>query len=376
VFFRRIGRMLVKEMIHVLRDRRLRVLLFLPPLVQLIIYGYAVNFDIHHVRTAILDEDRTPQSRQLISRLGSTTYFDLNHYLDSENQARQLIDQGRITMLVRLPKNFAKRIKTGETASVQVVMDGTDSNQTIVVLRYLGAVVNDYAQELMKERMQRLGAVEAKAPVEVEHRIWFNENLNSSWSFVPGVIAMVVMLVSLMLTALAVVREKEIGTMEQLLVSPLRPIELILGKTVPFVLISLADVVLVTVAGVFWFDVPLRGSLWCLLLGSVLFLFNSVGLGLLISTLSSTQQQAMTAGSFILTPAILLSGLIFPIANMPEAVQYLTYLNPLRYFIVVVRGIFLKGVGVEVLWPQFVGLGILGLVLLTLSVLRFKRRLG
>ncbi|MBI5523709.1 MAG: ABC transporter permease [Desulfarculus sp.] len=368
--------MLVKEFIHVLRDRRLRILLFLPPLVQLVIYGYAVNFDIQHVRTAILDEDRTPQSRQLISRLGSTAYFDLNYYLDSEAQARALIDQGRITILVRLPKNFAKRLKTGETASVQVVLDGTDSNQTLVVLRYLGAVINDYAQEIMKERMQRLGAREAKPAVEVEHRIWFNENLDSRWSFVPGVIAMVVMLVSLMLTALAVVREKEIGTMEQLLVSPLRPVELILGKTVPFVIIALADVVLVTVAGVFWFEVPLRGSLWVLLLGTVLFLFNSVGLGLLISTLSSTQQQAMTAGTFILTPAILLSGLIFPIANMPQAVQYLTYLNPLRYFILVVRGIFLKGVGVEVLWPQFVGMGILGLALLGLSVLRFKRRLG
>ncbi|CAO0821806.1 ABC-2 type transport system permease protein [Desulfarculales bacterium] len=373
MFLQRIRRMVVKEFIHVLRDRRLRILLFLPPLTQLIMYGYAVNFDIHHVRTAILDEDRTPQSRQLISRLGSTTYFDLNHYLDSESRARELIDQGEIILLVRIPKNFAKCIKTGETASVQVVIDGTDSNQTIVVLRYLGAMINDYAQELMKKR---LWPVEAKAPVEIEHRIWFNENLDSRWSFVPGVIAMVVMLVSLMLTALAVVREKEIGTMEQLLVSPLRPVELILGKTVPFVLIALADVVLVTVAGVYWFNVPLRGSLWCLLLGTVLFLFNSVGLGLLISTLSSTQQQAMTGGTFILTPAILLSGLIFPIANMPELVQYLTYLNPLRYFIVVVRGIFLKGVGVEVLWPQFLGLGIMGLALLSLSVLRFKRRLG
>lgn len=373
---RRIGRMLVKEFIQVLRDKRMRVLLFLPPMVQLVIYGYAVNFDIQHVRTAIFDEDHTPQSRELISRLGSTPYFDLDYYLQNQDQARQLIDNGDIAIMVRIPKNFAKQIKQGETAPIQLAFDGTDSNQTMVVLRYLGVVINDYSQDLLKERMQRLGFADPKAPVELQERILFNENLNSRWSFVPGVIAMVVMLVSLMLTALAVVREKEIGTLEQLLVSPIRPVELILGKTIPFVIIALMDVVLVTVVGVFWFEVPLRGSLFVLGIGTILFLFNSVGLGLLISTLSSTQQQAMTAGTFILTPAILLSGLIFPIANMPVAVQYFTYINPLRYFIVVVRGVFLKGVGVDVLWPQFVGLAILGACMLSLSVLRFQRHVA
>ena len=373
---RRIKSMLVKEFIQVLRDKRLRVLLFLPPLIQLIVYGYAVNFDISHIRVAVLDQDRSTQSRQLLNRVTSTPYFDLVAWLDSEDEARRLLDLGEVAMVLRLPSDFARKLKQGDTASVQMLLDGTDSNQTLVVMRYFNQVLNDYTQDLMQDRLSRLGLKQLEMPVGIEQRVWYNPNLIGRWSFVPGVIAMVVMLVSLMLTALAVVREKEIGTMEQLLVTPLRPLELILGKTVPFVLISLFDAMLVTVAGVFWFEVPLMGSLWVLLLGVLLFLFNSVGLGLLISTLSRTQQQAMTAGSFILTPAILLSGLIFPIANMPEPVQWFTYLNPLRYFIITVRGVFLKGVGLEVLWPEYLGLGALGLVLLTVSVLRFKSRIG
>lgn len=368
--------MLIKEFIQVLRDKRLRILLFLPPLIQLIIYGYAVNFDISHIRVAVLDQDRSTQSRQLLNRVTSTPYFDLVAWLDSEDEARRLLDLGEVAMVVRLPGDFARKLKQGDTASVQMLLDGTDSNQTLVVMRYFNQVLSDYTQDLMQDRLNRAGLKNLEMPVGIEQRVWYNPNLTGRWSFVPGVIAMVVMLVSLMLTALAVVREKEIGTMEQLLVTPLRPLELILGKTVPFVLISLLDALLVTVAGVFWFEVPLNGSIWVLLLGVVLFLFNSVGLGLLISTLSRTQQQAMTAGAFILTPAVLLSGLIFPIANMPEPVQWFTYLNPLRYFIITVRAVFLKGVGLDVLWPDYLGLGVLGLCLLTFSVVRFKSRIG
>ncbi len=373
---RRIGRMLVKEFIQVLRDKRMRVLLFLPPLVQLIVYGYAINFDINHIRTAVLDQDRSAASRDLISRLSETPYFDLRWYLDNENQARDLIDRGDMTLLLRIPHDFAKNLKTGDTSALQIVVDGTDSNAALVVLRYVTQIISAFTEEQMNKRLRDLGKTEIKTPLTIEPRVYYNENLTGRWSFVPGVIAMVVLLVSLMLTALAVVREKEIGTMEQLLVSPLRPAELLLGKTVPFVIIAIIDAALVTAVGVFWFGVPLKGSLWVLGLGTVLFLFNSVGLGLLISTLSSTQQQAMTGGSFILTPAILLSGLIFPIANMPEAVQYMTYLNPLRYFIIVVRGVFLKGVGLDILWPEMAGLGILGLALFTLSVLRFHKRIA
>jgi ABC-2 type transport system permease protein len=257
------------------------------------------------------------------------------------------------------------------------VVDATDSNAALIVARYANNVITDFSLEIMQERLARLGAVQGLSlPLEVETRAWFNVNLISRFSFVPGVIAMVVMLVSLMLTALTVVREREIGTMEQILVSPLRPVEFMLGKTIPFVVISLVDMVIIILVGVFWFEVPFRGSMLVLFLGAITFLFNSVGLGLFISTVSSTQQQAMMAGTFFFTPAILLSGLIFPIPNMPLFFQYLTYLNPLRYFVVVVQGIFLRGDGLAILWPQMAGMLILGLALLTLSVLRFQKRLA
>jgi ABC-2 type transport system permease protein len=374
---RRIWHIIVKEFIQVLRDRRMRIILFVPPLLQLITYGYAVNFDIKHIATAVFDEDRTPQSRALIQRFAASEYFDIVRYASTQRELGELIDRGEATMVVRIDRNFARKLKSGQQAPVQLIIDGTDSNAALVVGRYAGSVLGSYSEQMMRDRIRRLGAGgEISAPVAVEQRAWFNPNLISRYSFVPGVIAMVVMLVSLMLTAMAVVREKEIGTMEQILVSPIRPMELMLGKTIPFVLISLADVALVTVVGVFWFEVPFRGSILVLLLGTILFLFNSVGLGLFFSTISSTQQQAMMASSFFFTPAILLSGFVFPIANMPAAVQYVTYINPLRYFIVVVQGIFLKGVGLATLWPQMAAMAALGITMLAMSVLRFHKRVA
>jgi len=375
--FRRLRHLIRKEFIQVLRDKKLRLFIFLPPLVQLIAYGYAINFDIKEVGTAIYDEDRSAASRHLISRFTASEYFRVKYFVNHEAELRRLIDDNRITMALRLPHDFSRQLKAGDSAKVQVIIDATDSNAALIVGRYAATVLNDFSVALMQERLARLGAVQGlTTPVEVEQRAWFNDNLLSRYSFVPGVIAMVVLLVSLMLTALAVVREKEIGTMEQILVSPIRPLEFMLGKTIPFVLISLVDMILVIIVAVYWFEVPLRGSLAVLFLGTLTFLFNSVGLGLFISTVSSTQQQAMMAGTFFFTPAIMLSGLIFPIANMPEFFQYLTYLNPLRYFVIVVQGIFLRGDGLGILWPQLVGMTILGLTLLALSVWRFQRRLA
>ncbi|MFH0809164.1 MAG: ABC transporter permease [Pseudomonadota bacterium] len=376
--FRRVWHIIVKELIQVLRDSRMRVVLFLPPLIQLIAYGYAVNFDIRHIPVAIYDEDQTPQSRALIQRFGASEYFDLAAVVRTNREVENLLNRGDVTMVLHLPHDFARRIKSGRhSAPVQLILDGTDSNAAMVVSRYAGVVLNDYSAEVLAERMARLGPMgSVSAPIEIDQRAWFNSNLSSRYSFIPGVIAMVVMLVSLMLTAMAVVREKEIGTMEQIMVTPIRPTELMLGKTVPFVLIALVDVGIVTLVGIFWFGVPFRGSVLVLLLGTILFLFNSVGLGLFFSTISATQQQAMMASSFFFTPAILLSGFIFPIHNMPRLVQYITYLDPLRYFITVLQGIFLKGVGLETLWPQMAAMAALGVALLGLSVLRFRKRVA
>ncbi len=372
--FRRIRHIIIKEFIQVWRDRKLRFFLIFPPLIQLITYGYVVNFDIKHVATAVFDENRSMESRELINRFRSTDWFEVKYYLNSQKELLDLIDRSQITMALWIQWDFAKQLRQNKSGKVQVIVDATDSNAALIVTRYASTVIGDYNDEQLTARLQRQGAAAGKpnAPMSLEPRAWFNPNLISRYSMVPGVIAMVVLLLSLMLTALAVVREKEIGTLEQILVTPIRPLELMLGKTIPFVLISLADVLLVTVVGVVWFEVPFRGHILVLLLGTIAFLFNSVGLGLLISTIASTQQQAMMAGNLFLTPAILLSGLIFPIANMPDFFQYLTLLNPLRYFVTVVQGIFLKGAGVALLWPEMAAMTVLGMAMLTLAVFRFR----
>jgi len=377
--FRRIRHIIIKEFIQVWRDKKLRFFLIGPPLIQLIVYGYVVNFDIKHVATAIFDESRTMESRELIQRFTSTDWFQVNYYLNSRQELLDLIDRGQITMALWIQWDFARQLRQGKTGQVQVIVDATDSNAALIVSRYASTAIGDYAQEQLLARFQRQGvrwAGKPGIPLSVEARAWFNPNLISRYSMVPGVIAMVVLLISLMLTALSVVREKEIGTLEQILVTPIRSVELMLGKTIPFVLISLGNVILVTLVGVLWFEVPFRGQILVLLLGTIAFLFSSVGLGLLISTIAATQQQAMMAGNLFLTPAVMLSGLIFPIANMPAFFQYLTLFNPLRYFIIVVRGIFLQGAGMDLLWQQMAAMTILGLIMLALAVLRFQKHVA
>jgi ABC-2 type transport system permease protein len=374
---RRIWQMVKKEFIQVWRDRRLRIFLILPPIIQLIIYGYAINFDIRQVPFAVFDEDRTQASELLISRFTASEYFSLTKVINSEGELRDLIDRSRITMAVHIPKGFADTIKANQPVPLQLILDATDSNTALIVAKYTRTILNDYSQAMLQQRLRHLNlSGTLQIPVVIEPRAWLNPNLESKNAFVPGVVAMVVMLVSLMLTALSVVREREIGTMEQILVSPLSPLEFLSGKTIPFVLISLVDVALVSLMGVFWFEIPFQGSVAVLFVGTLAFLLSSVGLGLLISTTCSTQQQAVMAGTFVLTPAVLLSGLIFPIANMARIFQFITYFNPLRYFVVVVQGVFLGGRGLAVLWPEMAAMAGLGAVFLGLSIIRFRGRLA
>jgi ABC-2 type transport system permease protein len=373
--WRRIRHIIIKEFIQVFRDKKLRFFLIVPPLVQLLTYGYVVNFDIKNVAVAVFDESRTMESRQLIDRFTSTDWFDVKYYVKSQKELLDLVDRGNITMALWIQWDFATRLRQGKSGRIQVIVDATDSNAALIVSRYASTVIAEYNQEQLDRRFARKGqewAGRLSVPLDMEPRAWFNPNLISRYSMIPGVIAMVVLLVSLMLTALSVVREKEIGTMEQILVTPIRPIELMLGKTIPFVVISVVEVAMVTALGILWFEVPFRGSFLVLLLGTLAFLFNSVGLGLLISTVSTSQQQAMMAGNLFLTPAILLSGLIFPIANMPAFFQYLTYFNPLMYFVIVTQGVFLKGAGLALLWPQIAAMTVLGMGMIGLAVARFK----
>ena len=371
----RIYRMLVKEFIQVLRDPRMKALIFVMPVIQLIMFGYAVTTDVDHIKTAVCDLDKSPQSRALIERFTASGYFAVVGHTDNPLRLGELLDRGKATIGIQINRGFADDLRSGRQAVIQTIVDGTDSNT--------GTVAMDYAQRITQEFSRaRAAPIEltqlAQAltnPIELRSRAWFNPDLKSRYFNVPGVIAVVLLLISLLLTAMAIVREREIGTMEQLMVTPIRPLELILGKTLPFVLISFIDVLVVTFIGVTWFHVPIYGSLWLLMFGAGLYLMSTIGVGLFISTISQTQQQALMSSFFFYLPAVLLSGFMFPISNMPEPAQWLTYLNPLRYFLIIIRDIFLKGSGWEILWPQFAALMVLGAVLLLISSLRFKKRM-
>jgi len=369
--------MLVKEFIQALRDPRMRAILFVMPVVQLIVFGYAVTTDVQRVPTAVYDLDRSVASRDLVSRFAGSKYFDVVEYLTTESEARQALDHGQVSVVLRLNAGFENDLRAGRTAQLQVLLDGSDSNTAAIVAGYAARIAAQYSENLLVARLERLRRSAATSPgVTLETRAWFNENLESIYFYVPGVVAILVTLITLLLTSMAVVREKEIGTMEQILVMPITPLEFILGKTIPFALISFADVILVTSIGVLWFGVPVRGNPPLLLFSTALYLMTTLGVGLVISTFSNTQQQAMMGTFFFYMPAMLLSGFMFPIANMPTAVQWLTYLNPMRYFLVIIRGIFLKGVGVSVLWPQMLALLIIGVITLGLASRRFRKTLA
>ena len=373
----RIKHMLIKEFIQVFRDPRMKGVIFLMPIIQLLVFGYAVTTDVRHVATAVVDLDNSVASRELIARFVESGYFDIVAYATNPNHVRELMDRGDIRAVLQMNKGFEDDLRAGRTAILQLIVDGTDSNTAGIVLDYSAKITGAFSQKILATRFSRLKGLALKpATVKLQTRAWFNENLESRNFYVPGVIAIIVMLITLMLTSMAVVREKEIGTMEQIMVTPITPTEFILGKTIPFALIGFADVVLITALGVFWFEVPIRGSLLMLFVATALYLMTTLGVGLLISTVSETQQQAMMSTFFFYFPAVLLSGFMFPIANMPAMIQWLTYLNPLRYFLIIVRGIFLKGVGLGVLWPQMAALAVMGLVILGLASRRFKKTLA
>ena len=370
----RIKHMLIKEFIQVFRDPKMKRIIFLVPVIQILMFGYAVTTNVNHVATAIYDLDHTVSSRELVARFESSKYFDIMEYVTDDKRANDLMDRGEVLAILRMNRGFEDDLHAGRTATLQLILDGSDSNSAGIVLNYCARIVGEYSQNALIAQFRRLrGSTPPPSRVEVSTRAWFNENLESRDFYIPGVISLMVMLITLLLTSMAVVREKEIGTMEQVLVTPIRPGEFILGKTVPFALIALFDVVVITVVGVFWFDVPIRGNLVLLFFSTVLYILTCLGIGLLISTISQTQQQAMLSAFLFFQPAVLLSGFIFPIANMPTVIQWFTYLNPMRYILVIVRGLFLKGVGVSVLWTQLLALGVMGVSTLWLASKRFHK---
>jgi ABC-2 type transport system permease protein len=379
----RIRVMLRKEFIQALREPRMRLMLFIPPMVQLVVFGFAVNLDVDHTRIAWMDMDRTPLSRELRSRFEGSGRFDVVSQPENEEDVQRTLDRGEAQAVVRVLPEFERDVTRGRPTEVQVLIDGTNSNTASLVASYAGSIIADFSGAVSADRQNvrvlarnPAGPVSAAVPqVVARTRVWFNPDLYSRNYFVPGVVANIIMIVTLMLTVMAIVREKEIGTMEQLMVTPIRPIELMLGKTLPFAVVGIVDVALITAASLLVFHIPFRGSALLLFVCALLFLMTTLGAGLFLSTISQTQQQAMMMNFFFSTPAFMLSGFAFPIRNMPVVVQWLTYLNPLRYFIEIVRGIFLKGVGVSVLWPQMACLAVYGVVVLGLSAARFQKKL-
>ena len=373
----RLKQMLIKEFIQVFRDKRTRFILIGPPIIQMLVFGYAATYDIRHVSTVVLDLDHSQESRELISRFTSSPYFDVQRQLTDHRQIGDLIEQGKATIGIEIDAGFARNLRKGQTAPVQVIVDATNSNTALIASGYISQIVRGYAENYQKDRINRIAPqlVEAIPAVELEPRPWYNPGLSSRWFFVPGVIGSLTLVLVVTLTAFAVVREREIGTLEQIMVTPIRPVEFILGKTLPFFLIGLFDVSLIAAVGTFWFQIPFRGHISVLLTGAILFIVCMLGVGLLISTVSSTQQQAMVTAFFFIMPAIAFSGFGFPISTMPQWMQYLTYLVPLRYFLIVLRGTYLKGAGMEILWPQMAAMAGLGVSLLTVSILRFHKAL-
>jgi len=366
----RIRHIMIKEFLQTLRDPRMRAVLIAVPIIQSIVFGYAVTTDVKLIAIAVMDRDNTPESRKLISDFASSHYFRVVKHVSTEDVIRDVMDHGEVKAVLQINVGFGGTIRSGRTAPVQMIVDGTDSNTAGIVLNYSGGVINNYNANFAG------GDVRAPVLVDLRTRAWFNENLESRNFYVPGVIALLLTLVTLLLSSMAIVREKEIGTIEQIIVTPITKAEFILGKTVPFAIIGFFDVLIITAICVFWFEVPIRGSMWLLLAGTALFIMSTLGIGLLLSTVSSTQQQAMMGSFFFFFPAVLLSGFLFPIANMPQIIQWLTYVNPLRYMLVIIRGIFLKGVGVEILWPQMAALATLGSSLLLLATQQFKKTMS
>jgi drug efflux transport system permease protein len=373
----RLKQMLIKEFIQVFRDKRTRFVLFAPPIIQMLMFGYAATFEIYHVPTVVLDLDHSQESRELISRFVSSPYFDVQRQLTDHRQLGDLIDRGQATVGLEIDAGFAQNLRKGQTAPLQVIVDATNSNTALIASGYVTQIALGFAAEQQQDRIYRvLPQMIDKIPsVQLEPRPWYNPDLRSRWFFVPGIVGSLTLVLVVNLTAFAVVREREIGTLEQIMVTPIRPAEFILGKTLPFFLIGLFDVSLIATVGTLWFQVPFRGHILVLFAGAILFLLCMLGVGLLISTVSSTQQQAMVTAFFFIMPAITFSGFGFPISTMPQWLQYFTYLSPLRYFLIVLRGTYLKGVGLEILWPQMAAMAALGTALLSVAILRFHKAL-
>ncbi|MFI5264667.1 MAG: ABC transporter permease [Candidatus Kapaibacterium sp.] len=367
---------IVKEFNQLKRDPRLRATIIIAPILQLLLMGYAATTDVNNISLGICDLDKSVTSREFIRSFVSSGYFTIERNVNEYNQLDGLIDKGTLQCALVIPPNFEKDVSAGKSAPVQMLVDGSDGYTAGIALGYAGQIAGAYNQQVMQRTIDRGATKPNIGSVTNDTRVWYNPELKSKNFMIPGIVAMILLLTTGMLTAMAIVKEREVGTLEQLIVTPIKPYQLIIGKLVPFILVGFLDVIIVMVVGRFWFDVPIRGSILLLFFCSGIFLLSSLGIGLFVSTVSHSQQQAaMTMQFFIFIPFLYLSGFTFPIENMPRAIRYLTYPIPLRYFLEIVRGIFLKGDGIVNLWPDMLAMFLIGATLLILSTMRFHKKL-
>ncbi len=368
-----------KEFIQIRRDPRTFGIIVFAPVIMLILYGYAINFDIHHIKVVVYDQDHSQQSRELVRGFSSSDYFDILGYIDDSKYLLDYLDAGKARAALWIPAGFSRKLLAGNTGEIFLGIDGADSNSATIALGYFTAFIRNYSSKISLHRLEQNGQgafVKTLVPFSIQERVWYNPELVSSHFIVPGLIAMLLMILVSLLTSMAITNEKERNTFEQLAVSPIRSWQLILGKILPYASVSFLGVLLIIPAGIILFGVPLKGNLLILLMFIMIFLTASLGIGLLISTTAKTQQQAMFAAvSVTALPSILLSGFVFPIESMPWVLQLISNIVPAKFFLIALRGIFLKGVGLEVLYPEALALSGFAIFLLTIAALRFKKRL-
>ncbi len=366
----RIIALAIKELLAILKDKQSRFILIAPPIAQLMVFGYAATYDLSNIPIAIYNEDLSIASRDLVAKITGSPHFQLVAHVDNDEQITPLINEKKALMVLHLGSRFSADLKRRQPATVQVIIDGRNSNTALLSLGYLRSIITDFNLEWSKQNGL------PGPPASLQMRPWFNENLVSRWFVVPGIIGLLTLVITTIVTGLSVAREREAGTFDQLLVTPLRPVEILIGKSIPGILIGLIEGSFILFMAVYWFDIPLRGNLGALYLGMFLFLLSATGIGLMISSLAVTQQQGILGAFLFLVPSVILSGFATPIANMPEFVQYLTYINPLRYFLIILRGVFLEGDSYSLLFNQYWPMAIIALVTLTAAGWLFRHRMN
>lgn len=371
---------IAKEFRQILRDNRMKMMLFGAPVLMLVIFGYAVNTDVVNIRMAVLDSSRSSESRSFVEKFTSSGYFLYTAAVESPDNGAELLDRGDVDIFINIPYNFTENLKRGKQSQVQIIVDGSDSSRSSVILAYISQITSDYSGRFLEDKVmismrnRGTGVAISAGGVVLEERSLFNPELKSRNFFLPGVLGLLVALITIMMTSMSVVKERESGTIEQIIVSPVKPAEFVAGKTVPFAIVGFIDIIVITFVTIVWFRVPFNGSFLLLILCGGFYIICTLGVGLYISTISQTQQQAMLSTFLFFIPSIILSGFIFPIYAMPLFFRLITLINPMRYFIELIRAIFLKGIGVTLIWESMLALGILSVILLALSVRRVNRR--